>query len=96
MKYGVCGVVWQSLRWTLFLEKFTTDRHISRGRGFSPISGIWVGATPKTRLFEPFWSENRYDFDHYSLKSAMVFKGTTRAYKCMENGMFWSEIALRF
>ena len=25
----------------------------------------WVGATPKTTLF----SESRYDFDHYSLKS---------------------------
>ena len=26
----------------------------------------------------------------------MAFKGTTRAYKRMKNGMFWSEIASRF
>ena len=28
-----------------------------------------------------------YDFDHYSLKSGMAYKGTTRAYKSMKNGM---------
>ena len=36
------------------------------------------------------------DFDHYSLKSGMLFKGTTRAYKHMENGMFCSEIGSYF
>ena len=41
-------------------------------------------------LFEPLWSY--IDFHHYGVKSAMVYKGTTRAYKRMENGMLWSEI----
>ena len=50
----------------------------------------------KARVFELFWSENRYDFDHYTLKSGMAFKETTRASKRMKNGMFWSEIASRF
>ena len=36
------------------------------------------------------------DFDHYGLKSGTIFKGTTTAYKHMENGMFWSEIASGF
>ena len=36
------------------------------------------------------------DFDHYGLQSGMVFKGTTRAYTHMENGMFRSEIRSGF
>ena len=32
------------------------------------------------------------DLDHYSLVSVMVIKGTTTAYKRMENAMCWSEI----
>ena len=48
-------------------------------------------------LFEPFWSKKRViDFDHYGLESGMVFKGTTRAYKRTENGMFWSEMGSGF
>ena len=35
-------------------------------------------------------------FDHLDLESRMVFKGTTRAYKRMEDGMFWSEIGSGF
>ena len=41
-------------------------------------------------LFVPFWT------DHRGLESGMVFKGTTRAYKRMENGMFWSETGSGF
>ena len=44
---------------------------------------------PKSIRFEPFWSENGYRFDH---SPGMVFKGTTRACKRIENGMIWSEI----
>ena len=36
------------------------------------------------------------DIDHYGLESGMDFKGTTRACKRMENGMFWSEIGSGF
>ena len=33
------------------------------------------------------------DFDY---SPGIVFKGTTRAYKRIENGMFWSEIGSGF
>ena len=36
------------------------------------------------------------DFDHYGLETGMICKGPTRAYKRMENGMFWSEIGSGF
>ena len=57
------------------------------GGGYSPISAIEVCAAPKGMVFEPFWSENGIDFDHYGLKSGIAFKGTTRAYKriCLFN-----------
>ena len=40
-------------------------------------------AAPKGMVFEPFSSDLKtgIDFDHYGLKSGMVFKGTTEAYK---------------
>ena len=76
------------------LGKFTSDRGNSRGI-LSYIS--YIGRChPKDWLFEPFWSENQYDFDHYSLKLGIAFKGTTRAYKRIKYDMFWSEIASRF
>ena len=36
------------------------------------------------------------EFDHYGLESGVVFKGTTTAYKRIENGMFWSKIGSGF
>ena len=51
------------------------------GGGVVPyISYIGI-CRPKGMVFEPFWSENGVDFDHYGLKSGMVVKGTTGAYK---------------
>ena len=44
---------------------------------------------PKEYAFlSRFGLKTDIDFDH---SPGMVFKGTTRAYKRMENGMFWSE-----
>ena len=41
---------------------------------------------PKGMVFELYWSTG-IDFDHYGLKSGMVFKGTSKAYKsiCLFN-----------
>ena len=72
------------------LGKFTLDRHISGREGGG---GVVLSYTSYIGRCHP---KDRYDFDHYNLKSGMVFKGTTRAYKRTKNGMFWSEIAPRF
>ena len=62
---------------------FTLHVSIIRGGGggYSPISAIYVCAAPKGMVFEPFGLKTGIDFDHYFLKSGMVFKGTTIAYK---------------
>ena len=65
--------------------------HISPGGVISYISYRLV--TPQ-RL--RFFSESRYKFGHYSLKSSRVFKRTARAYKRTKNGMFSSGIASPF
>ena len=47
------------------------------------------GGTPLYKLYRYVPSQRVWflkmgiDFDHYDLKSGMVFKGTTGAYKCM-------------
>ena len=52
------------------------------GVGYSPVLAIKVCAAPKGMVFlSRFGLKTDIDFDHYGLKSGMVFKGTTRAYK---------------
>ena len=46
---------------------------------------------PESMFLKPFGLKTDIDFDHHGLESGMVFKGTTRAYKRIENGMFWSK-----
>ena len=52
---------------------------VTRGRGVLPYIS-YIGMC-RVKGYGLFWSENGYRFDHYGLKSGMVFKGTTRAYK---------------
>ena len=52
-----------------------------------------VCAPQRVCFLSPFGLKTDIDFDH---SLGMVFKGTTRAYKHMENGTFWSEIGSGF
>ena len=62
---------------------------------FEPGGGGGGGSTPLYKLYRyvPVWFLSCFglktgiDFDHYGLKSGMVFKGTTGAYKriCLFN-----------
>ena len=81
------------------LGKFTTDRHIPReGGGGGTLLYQLSGYVQPQRLcfLSRFGLKTDIDFDHYGLESGMVFKGATRAYKRMGNGMLWSEIRSEF
>ena len=73
-------------------------------KGFNP---GWGGGTPLYKLYryvppQRVWFSSRFglktgiDFDHYGLKSGMVFKGTTGAYKRICFLLFVQKLYLLF
>ena len=69
------------------LEKYS-DRAPGGGGGGTPLYKLYNYVPPQRVWFlSRFGLKRGIDFDHYGLKSAMVFKGTTGAYKriCLFN-----------
>ena len=64
------------------------------------LNRAWFSREPRERINVWFLScfglKTGIDFDHYGLKSGMVFKGTTGAYKRMVFELFWFENGYRF
>ena len=54
------------------------------GGGGTPLYKLYRYVLPQRVWFlSCFGLKTGVDFDHYGLKSGMVFKGTTGAYKCI-------------
>ena len=67
----------------VIFTKFWADRKLWRGRA-TPLYNLYTYVPPQRVWFlSRFGLKTGIDFDHYGLKSGMVFKGTTGAYKCI-------------
>ena len=54
------------------------------GGGSTPLYQLYRYVPPQRVWFlSCFVLKTGIDFDHYGLKSGMIFKGTTKAYKCI-------------
>ena len=64
------------------------EKYSDRARGGTPLYKLHKYVPPQRVWFlSRFDLKTGIDFDHYGLKSAMIFKGTTGAYKriCLFN-----------
>ena len=64
------------------LHSFSTPLLVARGGGGTPPYKLYRYVPPqKVWFLSRFGLKTGIDFDHYGLKSGMVYKGTTGAYK---------------